>query len=481
VHADVGGTLRVEESASNATGTGAGSTSAASAVVLPPLPASTAAPTVSGVGQENETLSAHEGSWSNGPLTGRSDQWLRCEQAECVPIEGATKSTYVLGAPDVGYSVAVRESASNAGGWEAAVSEAIPVGGAPAPFITAISPASGPNEGGTVVTITGGNLEEAEAVDFGFSAARSFEILSPGRIRAVAPSIGGAGTADITVTTPEGTSAVTSAARFGYGPPPSVSGIEPVEGPEAGGTSVTIRGSNLGETTAVKFGGSDARSFGVLSASTITAVAPAGSGKVGVAVITPYGSTTPGAGEQYTYLHTGNAPVVSGLSLKKGPAGGGTSVIISGRYFTGASAVQFGPYALAASFTVLSDTSISVTSPPGPSGIAEVRVTNEFGASAPTAKDHFKYEKPTITGLSASTGPKGGGTIVRVTGTGFVPGEGSTSFKFGRAYATYVECASSSECTMITPAATRDGTIGVRAKSGRSSSAPSSADDYTYE
>ncbi len=477
--ADVGRRLRVEETARNETGAGAGSISAASAIVLPPAPVSTSPPTITGTGAENETLSAHEGSWSGSPTT-RADQWLRCEEAECAPIEGATKSTYTLSAADVGFSVAVRESAHNSGGWEAAVSEGLPVGGAPVPFLTAISPASGPTEGATVVTITGGNLQEAQTVDFGFTAASSFEIISPSRIRAVAPAAS-AGTVDITVTTPEGTSAVTSSARFSYGVPPSVSGIEPVEGPEAGGTAVTISGANLSEATAVKFGASDASSFGVLSSSTITAVAPAGTGKVGVKVITPYGSTTPGGAEQFTYLHTGNPPVVAALSLKKGPAAGGTSVTISGHYFTSATRVLFGPVAGSASFTVNSDTSITAISPPGASGIIDVLVSNEFGTSAPTTKDHFKYENPTITSVSPSGGPRPGGTSVTVKGSGFVPGEAKTIFKFTKPEATFVECASTSECTMIAPADGRTAAVDVRAKSNGKTSAKVPADKYTYE
>lgn len=476
---DVNGTLRVEEIASNDIGPGAGSTSAQSALVKPTVPLSIEPPSVSGVGAEGETLSAHEGTWSGSPSS-RSDQWLRCELSDCTPIEGATGNTYRLTAADVGYSVEVREAARNQGGWAAASSEGIGVGGAPTPFITSLSPSSGPDEGATSVIITGGNLQEAEAVQFGFTAAKSFEILGPGRIRAVAPA-GSTGSVYVTVTTPEGTSEVTADARYSYGPPPGVSGIEPAEGPSTGGTTVTIKGANLSEATEVKFGASDAQSFGVVSASTITAVAPTGSGKVGVSVVTPYGSTTPGAGEQYTYLRTGNPPAVTGLSVKKGAAAGGTTVVISGRNFTGATQVQFGSVAGPASFTVINSTTISATSPPGPPGLVDVQVTAEFGTSATSSKDHFKYEGPTVTGVAPASGPRLGGTMVTVSGTGFVPGEGGTTFKFGSGQAAFVECVSTTECTMIAPPGAHKGVVDVRAKSNKKNSKKVLADHYSYE
>ncbi len=44
------------------------------------------------------------------------------------------------------------------------------------------------------------------------------------------------------------------------------------------------------------------------------------------------------------------------------------------------------------------------------------------GASAIVKGDKFKYENPTVTGVSPSTGTKAGGTSVTVTGSGFALG-----------------------------------------------------------
>lgn len=75
--------------------------------------------------------------------------------------------------------------------------------------------------------------------------------------------------------------------------PPAVTRVRPAAGPTAGGTSVTIIGSNLGGATSVRFGSRPARSFTVLSADELTAVSPpARAGTVAITVTTAAGSTS---------------------------------------------------------------------------------------------------------------------------------------------------------------------------------------------
>jgi uncharacterized repeat protein (TIGR02543 family) len=86
-----------------------------------------------------------------------------------------------------------------------------------APTVTGVFPSSGPLAGGTQVTITGINLTGAEAVEFGSKAA-SFASNSSSQISAISPQGTSAGAADVTVTTPIGTSAKNSADQFTYLP-----------------------------------------------------------------------------------------------------------------------------------------------------------------------------------------------------------------------------------------------------------------------
>jgi alpha-tubulin suppressor-like RCC1 family protein len=214
--------------------------------------------------------------------------------------------------------------------------------------------------------------------------------------------------------------------------PPTVTGITPSTGAPAGGTSVTITGTNLSEATAVKFGSTAASSYKVNSATSITAVAPAGSGTVDVTVTTPEGTSATGSSDEFTY----GTPTVTKLNPTSGPLGGGTPVTISGTNLTGATSVKFGS-TNATSFTVNSATSVTATSPSG-SGTVDVTVTTGGGTSATGPSDQFSYgtatgPAPTVTKLKPTSGPTGGGTTVTISGTNLT---GATSVKFGSTNAT---------------------------------------------
>ena len=185
-------------------------------------------------------------------------------------------------------------------------------------------------------------------------------------------------------------------------PIPTVSGVSPNLGSSIGGAEVTITGASLGEASAVKFG-TQAASFTVNSATSITATAPPGHGTVDVIVTTPSGSSPPIAADRYTYQV---APTVTKLSAKSGPSVGGTSVTLTGSEFTGASAVSFGA-TNATEFTVLSPTSITAVAPPGTPGTVDVKVTNTAGTSPATSNDHFKY-LPSVSGVSPNMGADAG-------------------------------------------------------------------------
>jgi hypothetical protein len=96
-------------------------------------------------------------------------------------------------------------------------------------------------------------------------------------------------------------------------------------------------------------------------------------------------------------------PSVSSVSPSSGTSSGGTSVTITGSGFTGAAAVTFGGTA-AATFIVVSDTTITVTSPAHAPGVANVRVTGPGGQSPTVTPDQFTYALTfTVAGPSAGT------------------------------------------------------------------------------
>ncbi len=176
----------------------------------------------------------------------------------------------------------------------------------------------------------------------------------------------------------------------------------------------------------------------------------------------------------------GPAPTVTKLSAKKGPAAGGTPVTLTGTGFAGAARVNFGTVAVH-KITYISATEITAATPAGTTGPVAVTVTTANGTSSPSSKATFTFEAPTVTGLSTRSGPKAGGTSLTVTGTGFAPGAGLTTFAFGKISAGSVDCSSTTTCTLISPAASKTGVVDVLAKVGTKKSKKSpSTDQFTY-
>jgi uncharacterized protein (TIGR03437 family) len=88
---------------------------------------------------------------------------------------------------------------------------------------------------------------------------------------------------------------------------PAITSLSVATGPVAGGTAVTITGTNLftatNVSTCVKFGGVAATSIVVVSNTSITCVSPAGTGTVDVKVTTNAGTSSPVVADQFTYTN----------------------------------------------------------------------------------------------------------------------------------------------------------------------------------
>jgi hypothetical protein len=160
---DVGHTVRVAVTASDADGSTPASSGATATVggAPPPAPTNTSLPVVSGTTTEGQTLSASTGTWTGSP-TSYAYQWQDCNSAgeACAVIGGATSDTHELAPGDVGHTLRAVVTASNAGGSTTATSAAtapatvITVAGAPA---NTVLPAIGGSavEGRTLTASTG--------------------------------------------------------------------------------------------------------------------------------------------------------------------------------------------------------------------------------------------------------------------------------------------------------------------------------------
>ncbi|MGA5411570.1 IPT/TIG domain-containing protein [Streptomyces lavendulocolor] len=83
-------------------------------------------------------------------------------------------------------------------------------------------------------------------------------------------------------------------------PPATIGTVSPATGPAAGGTVVTITGTNLDGVSDVKFGSASGTNLKVLSAGRIQVTTPAGTGAVNVVVADEAGNVTKNAGFTYS-------------------------------------------------------------------------------------------------------------------------------------------------------------------------------------
>jgi hypothetical protein len=171
-------------------------------------------------------------------------------------------------------------------------------------------------------------------------------------------------------------------------------------------------------------------------------------------------------------------PGVAKVTPAKGPATGGTVVKISGNGFTGATAVKFGSVN-AASFTVVSATTITAVTPVEVGGTIDVGVAVRGVTNAPSTTDHFTF-LPVVSGLNPTSGPRAGHTSVTVHGAGFALGKGPTAIVFGSTGALSVNCSSFTECVATSPTHAV-GTVNVKATVNKATSLKVEADRYTYE
>ncbi len=141
------------------------------------------------------------------------------------------------------------------------------------PAISSVSPGSGGTTGGTVVTITGSNFASGATVAFGGSSATNVSFVSSTQLKATTPAHAN-GSVNVAVTNPDGVNA-TLAGGFTFGTAAlSVNSVSPISGPAAGGTRVTISGSDFQTGVSVNFGGLGATSVSLTNSSTLVAVTP---------------------------------------------------------------------------------------------------------------------------------------------------------------------------------------------------------------
>ncbi len=350
------------------------------------------------------------------------------------------------------------------------------------PTLTAVSPSSGTSLGGNAVTLTGTGFSNLGAgtntVTFGAAAATSVTVVSDTTITCVAPD--GTSGASVNVQVSNSNGAAALASGYAYHALPTITGASPSSGTSLGGTTVTVTGTGFQSfspgTNTVRFGGVAATSVVVVSNTSLTCVAPAGTAaaSVDVQVSNANGSATLASGYAYHAL-----PTITGASPSSGTSLGGTTVTVTGTGFQsfspGTNTVRFGGVA-ATSVVVVSNTSLTCVTPAGTAAASvDVQVSNTNGTA--TLTNGFSYHAlPTVASVTPAAGTSLGGNSVTVTGTGFSNlSPGTNTVRFGGVAATSVVVASDTTLTCVTPAGTAGATVSVQVTNANGSATLASA------
>src|ERR1700719_107731 len=213
------------------------------------------------------------------------------------------------------------------------------------------------------------------------------------------------------------------------------------------GTQLSILGQGFTGSTAVSFGGVNATKFTVVSDTYLTASVPTG-GKTGtVTVVRPSGSLN--SIQQFKVT-----PTVSSISPTSGPIG--TVVTVTGTGLTQTTKVTIGGVK-ATTFTVKSDSSVSVTIPTA-CKTGKITVTTNGGSA--TSASSFNVT-PTITSFTPTSGKVG--TVVTINGTGLTQ---TTGASFGGVAATTFTVVSDLQITATVPTGAITGLIAVTTTGG---------------
>jgi hypothetical protein len=477
---DIGSELEVQETAGNASGVGQPALSVPTAIAVSGLPVATAPPRISGEVQPGEMLTEQEGTWSNQPET-FTYQWLLCNVSgsDCSPIPGATERTYTVTNNDIGATIEVSETASNAAG-PSLPDMSSATGVVPVPLTGTVS-----YQGENGLTPVIGSIVQACTPTSCVSSTAETD--SEGKYALYVPP-----NAAYTVTAFAPTSNAYSVGEGTTGPinveggPVTANVTLPALNPLPSG--VTFNGQS--DTVPTVYWGSSAplslpgcaNGIGdVLISSLEYATGQAELTYEGLTE-TPSGSGTYNAVIPPFYPSHGTAeitaattcPAASALLPNAGSTEGGTRVLISGEGFSAATNVMFGSTP-AESFTVLSNTEISAVAPPGTGQVA-VTITSPEGVVGSTNLGQYTYVAAST--VSPNSGAMVGGTTVTITGSGL---SSVVAVLFGDSIATNVRVVSDGEITATAPSGTGSVPVTVLTEGAGQSSANESTFNYSPE
>jgi hypothetical protein len=172
---------------------------------------------------------------------------------------------------------------------------------------------------------------------------------------------------------------------------PTVGSISPNHGPTAGGTKVTITGSNFLAGALVLFGSVSVSNVTVVSRTQVRAVTPPNAAGIATVTVQSPGNLSANLASGFTYnASQSGPPTISSVSPTSGAPG--TQVTIAGTNFVSADAVAFGT-TNATPTAFVSPTQLLVTVPNLSAGTYNLTVTDPDPSSV-TLNNGFKVTAP---------------------------------------------------------------------------------------
>jgi hypothetical protein len=284
------------------------------------------------------------------------------------------------------------------------------------PTVASVSPSAGPLAGLATVNITGTGFIIGATVTFGETACTAPIVISATSITCSTPAHA-AGVVAVVVSNADTQSGILTNGYI-YIPGPTVSSVTNNSGMLAGGTAVTITGTNFIAGATVDFGGSACASVVIVSSTTITCTTSAHVAGAVTVKVTNSDSQFGSVAGAYTYRV---APTVTSVSPNSGVLAGGGVVTVTGTGFYTGAIVDFGGSACGG-VTVVSTTSITCTLAAHAAGAVTATVTNSDTQFGSVASAYTYQAAPTVTSVSVVSGFASGGTGVTITGTGFIVG-----------------------------------------------------------
>jgi hypothetical protein len=329
------------------------------------------------------------------------------------------------------------------------------------PSVSAISPSSGTNAGGQVVTITGAGFTSDATVMFGSYTVAATDITfnSSGSITCNTPKDTGytSGTDSVPITVTVSGIISNNDVNYTYSSTaPYISAISPAVGTTYGGQVVTLFVSNYLSPATVTFGSTIFTDV-TYDSSTETITVSSPSGTDGTPAEIKFTSNTIDSNSM-PYGYSTGYPGILTISPASGTYLGGQSVTINGSGFgttTTGVTIMFGSYAVAVTdITSITNYVIECNTPSvllgesdEPFDVIVTTNSNSIPSNNTVTYYYSSSDNPEITSMVPSSGTINGGQLVTISGSGF----GGATVTFGTQIVSTLANSNDSEITFITP------------------------------